>query len=346
MIIKKNIAFLFSLIITVIHAQDVHFSQFYESPLLLNPSFAGSSNADFRAVLNYRDQWRSVINPYKTGSLALDGKIPSGQSKKSNFIGLGLSVFNDRVGVLRLNTNLLHFHLSYILTISKNNRIAVGINTGFFQMNINPNGLRWDKQYNGKYYDPGLPTGENFLYQNIIRFDIGTGLSFHHQNKPKGINYQAGISMGHINRPLNSFTGSKSNYHFKYALFNYFNYRPENNSIMWVFSSLFTQQGSHREFIVGGNLKYFLSEQSRENVILNTFAFYSSSIQIGIYHRIKDAIIFNFAYEHKRNYQIGLSYDFNISKLISASRFRGGLEVTFLCKIFKKNTFISEQHDF
>ena len=46
--------------------QGIHFSQWYETPLLLNPANAGSYFGDYRANVNYRNQWATVGNSYKT----------------------------------------------------------------------------------------------------------------------------------------------------------------------------------------------------------------------------------------------------------------------------------------
>ena len=62
------------------NAQDVHFSQFFEAPLLRNPSLAGLFNGDIRVQGVYRDQWNSITNAYRTGSLNAEYKMSVGQS--------------------------------------------------------------------------------------------------------------------------------------------------------------------------------------------------------------------------------------------------------------------------
>ena len=52
-----------------LQAQDIHFSQFFEAPLLRNPSLAGIFTGDIRVQMVYRDQWISFTNAYKSGSL-------------------------------------------------------------------------------------------------------------------------------------------------------------------------------------------------------------------------------------------------------------------------------------
>ncbi|NDC40993.1 MAG: type IX secretion system membrane protein PorP/SprF, partial [Chitinophagia bacterium] len=54
-------------------AQDVHFSQYFTSPLTLNPGLTGLVPDDIRAAANYRTQWSSVsTNPYMTGTISVD----------------------------------------------------------------------------------------------------------------------------------------------------------------------------------------------------------------------------------------------------------------------------------
>ena len=55
-------------LLTAVRAQDIHFSQFFEAPLLRNPSLAGIFTGDIRVQAVFRDQWTSVTNAYKTGS--------------------------------------------------------------------------------------------------------------------------------------------------------------------------------------------------------------------------------------------------------------------------------------
>ena len=49
-----------------LQAQDIHFSQYFSTPLTINPSYTGSFVGDYRAGLNYRQQWGSVTVPYKS----------------------------------------------------------------------------------------------------------------------------------------------------------------------------------------------------------------------------------------------------------------------------------------
>jgi len=66
LLITYNIAF-----VTCISAQDLHFSQFFNSPLTTNPANTGFiPDADYRIGASYRDQYSSIMTvPYKTISI-------------------------------------------------------------------------------------------------------------------------------------------------------------------------------------------------------------------------------------------------------------------------------------
>src|SRR5829696_10348750 len=83
---------------TVSFAQDLHFSQFFEAPLLRNPSLAGIFTGDIRVQAVYRDQWNTVTNAYKTGSLNGEYKMPIG--KANDFVTAGLQILYDRAGTV------------------------------------------------------------------------------------------------------------------------------------------------------------------------------------------------------------------------------------------------------
>ena len=67
---------LFCFVNEVVFAQDIHFSQFANSPLNLNPAQTGLFNGDYRIMANQRSQWSAVPIPYSTFSLGADMRNP------------------------------------------------------------------------------------------------------------------------------------------------------------------------------------------------------------------------------------------------------------------------------
>src|SRR5882724_10747822 len=111
---------------TVTKAQDIHFSQFFETPLLRNPALAGIFTGDFRLQMVYRDQWRSVTDGYKTGSLNGEFKLPVG--KANDFVTVGGQFLFDRAGTAALTQisalPVLNYHKS--LSNEQNRYLSLG----------------------------------------------------------------------------------------------------------------------------------------------------------------------------------------------------------------------------
>src|SRR5213082_2142319 len=81
------------------NAQDLHFSQYFNSPLLVNPANTGfAPDVDWRAGINYRNQWASITpNPYKT--MYAWGDIQLFNNRFENgWVGVGAGLLRDAAG--------------------------------------------------------------------------------------------------------------------------------------------------------------------------------------------------------------------------------------------------------
>ncbi len=120
-------------IAVTITAQDIHFSQFYETPLYRNPALAGIVNGDIRVQALYRTQWNSIAHAYKTGSLNAEYKMPVG--KNDDYLTLGMELFYDRAGTTEFTSThvmpALNFHKS--ISTDRNMYLSAGFMAGFVQ---------------------------------------------------------------------------------------------------------------------------------------------------------------------------------------------------------------------
>lgn len=312
-------------------SQDIHFSQFHESPLLLNPAAAGGSPSAFRFVINYKNQWKSVINPYKTMAIAFDSHIYTNSRKKGNYIGYGFTMFNDKAGLSKLTTNQVNLDLAYHLLLSRESSLSAGVKAGFFQRILNTNDLKWDAQYDGKNYDASLPTGERSAFQSFMKFDLAAGLDYYYYSRASHTRFELGASMAHITKPKISFYASDPSLNFKYIGHLHAEIKA-GEAAFFIPAAMYALQGKHQEIIFGSNFKFVLGQETREKVILNTFTLFSSAVEFGAYYRVKDALIFTAAMDYMHNMTFGVSYDVNVSKLNVASRRRGGLEFSFILR--------------
>jgi type IX secretion system PorP/SprF family membrane protein len=301
-----------------IKAQDIHFSQFFEAPLLRNPSLAGIFEGDIRVQGVYRDQWNSVTNAYRTGSFNAEYKMPIG--KGDDFFTTGLQVLYDKAGTVGLTTTHLLPAINYHKSLSgdKTMYLSMGFMGGLVSKSIDYSKMTTNEQYNGGF-DPNLPTGEYFPNANLNYFDGSFGVSFNTTFGQEQANTMfIGAAYHHFNRPKNSFyrdskIGLNPKYVFSAGLrfhisdYDYFTLQAD-QSIQGPFSET-----------IGGALYSFKLGPDPE---VPDF-----TLHAGAFLRWKDALIPVIKVD-KHPVSVALSYDVNVSQLKTASQSRGGLELS------------------
>ena len=113
---RKSFFLLFSLLLFIsfcAKAQDPHFSQFFASPLTLNPAFTGKFDGSWRLAANHRDQWPSIPKAYVTTSASIDLPILSKSIPEGDVFGLGISALYDASANNSLKLNYGSLSLSY-----------------------------------------------------------------------------------------------------------------------------------------------------------------------------------------------------------------------------------------
>jgi type IX secretion system PorP/SprF family membrane protein len=201
---KKLYHIIFSLLTlgcnALVSGQDIHFSQFFEAPLLRNPSLAGIFTGDIRIQTVYRDQWNSMTDAFKTFSLNGEYKMPVG--KGSDFLTTGLQILHDRAGTVSwVSTHVLpalNFHKS--LSNDKNRYLSLGFMGGFVQRSFDRSKMTTNSQYDG------MGDGEIFLKPLYSYMDVSVGMSYNSQiGENPNNNFFVGAAYHHLNKPKNSF---------------------------------------------------------------------------------------------------------------------------------------------
>jgi type IX secretion system PorP/SprF family membrane protein len=312
--------------------QDAQFSQFDNSPLSINPAFAGAFNGDIRLLANYRNQW-SVSAPYNTFAFSCDMGIMK-RKGKTGYLGAGISFLSDKAGSSALGLNQANLLVAYHEYISDHNTISAGIIGGFAQRSIDFSKLEWNSQYNTSTnnFDPTLPSYETNYSQNKSYPDFGTGLQWAYTKGERNeitndeLNLNAGIAVFHVNKPNVSFYSSaKDNLPRKLELYGNSLIGFQNSKYALTASFLYSQQGAANDVILGGLLRIKLQQESRHTGFIkgNTLAF-------GGYYHIGEAIIPEVQLEIA-DYALGMSYDINSSGIRYASSYLGAFEISLSC---------------
>jgi type IX secretion system PorP/SprF family membrane protein len=100
---------LFTSIVSVSLAQDPNFSQFFASPLTLNPALTGKFDGVFRVAGNYRNQWPSINNAFVTKTASADFHLLKDYLPEIDRWGVGILFMNDQNGNGALTTNQFSF---------------------------------------------------------------------------------------------------------------------------------------------------------------------------------------------------------------------------------------------
>ena len=313
------------------YSQDIHFSQFFEAPLLRNPSLAGIFTGDYRVQAVYRDQWNSVTDAYKTGSLNGEYKKPIG--KADDFITLGLQLFYDRAGTVGwTNTQVmpaLNYHKS--LSTERNMYVSLGFMGGWVQQYFDRSRMTTNSQYDG------MGDGETFNETKYTYLDGSVGMSFNTNiSDDPNDNLFVGVAYHHFNRPKNSFYRNAAielnpkwvaSAGIKFGLTDY--------SYLTIQAD-HSRQGNFNETIGGAlyGLKLGNDVDNPDYVIHG-----------GLFTRLNDALIPVVKIDYKP-FSIAFSYDVNISKLKTSSYGRGGFElsVSFLGFLDRESSTINALH--
>jgi type IX secretion system PorP/SprF family membrane protein len=310
----KLIAALCTLLCTMVSAsaQDIHFSQFFNAPLLRNPSLAGIFTGDVRIQGVYRDQWNSVTNAYHTGSF--DGEFKKPIGKSDDFITFGGQLMYDKAGTLGWASTYIMPALNYHKSLSNthNSYLSLGFMGGLVQNNIDRSKMTTNTQYNGG------GDGEPNLQPNYTYLDGSVGMSYNASlNDNPENNFFIGAAYHHFNRPKNSFFRDPSvSLQAKWVYSFGIRFAVSDYAYMTVMAD-HSRQGSYSETIGGGMYGLKLGEDLDHPDYV---------IHFGTFLRWNDAIIPVIKLDYNP-FALTLSYDANISKLKPSSYGRGGFEI-------------------
>jgi type IX secretion system PorP/SprF family membrane protein len=307
------------------NAQDIHFSQFDETPVQLNPSNVGVHH-EIQAIANYKNQWQSIASPFKTFAMSFDARL---LKRKKNHIGLGFDFFNDRAGDANVTSNQFNVSLSGIVPLSRKSLFSGGLMCGYASHTINTSALTWGNQYNGMQYQSNIASGEPAAVGSFGYVDLGAGINYSYgtdemyisANNARKINL--GVSVFHPHQPVYSFYGDASQRLYTKFVFNgNAAIGLKNTNLVLKPSYIVFLQGPTKEITPGMMFQYILQESSKYTGNKKPAAF-----SIGGYYRVRDALIAVVKFEYA-NYEVGFSYDINLSQLRTVSSTRGGFEIS------------------
>ena len=309
-------------------AQDIHFSQIFETPLLRNPSLAGLFNGDVRMQSVYRTQWNTVTVPYQTTSLSGEFKRKIGSA--DDFITLGGQILYDKAGTIALTSTYVLPAINYQKSLSadRNMYLSLGFMGGLVQRRFDRSKMTTNNQFDGTGYNGSSNDGETLPSTSYAYFDGTVGMS---------LNTQIGDNPNNI-----LFLGTAFHHFNKTKKVSFYNATSQEMTPKWVVSTGvrmsmtdlsyftlqadFTTQGPNKEIVGGALYSWKLDESENPKYVFHA----------GAYLRWKDAII-PVAKIECRPFAIAASYDANISQLKQGSNGQGGFEISLTYQKFSNH---------
>ncbi len=299
-------------------AQDLHFSQYFNTPLLINPANTGfNPDYDYRLGINYRNQWASVGNPYKTMSAWGDVKLFRDRFE-SGWMGIGGSLMKDVAGSGNLSATHATATIAYHQMLGYNSLLSGGFGLAYVNKRVDATKLTFDDQWNGKFFDVTIPSNEPFANTSVSYLDLQMGLNYAYFASDN-FYFNAGVSIMHINRPRESFfdpTVSNASIDRRYTGFINASIKLQD---LWIVNPnvYVSKMGTAWETVLGFNANRNLSGDGEKQMI------------IGLYYRHNDAIIPMLGYE-VNDLKIIASYDATISSLRNLNGGRGAYEISLV----------------
>jgi type IX secretion system PorP/SprF family membrane protein len=299
-------------------AQDLHFSQFMHNPLLTNPANTGfNPDFDYRVGGSYRNQWWGLPVPFKTSSIWGDVQIRR-DNIPNGWLGLGGVLLNDVAGDGGLRSTKMYGSIAYHQELGESHLLSAGFNVGYATKSVDFQQFKWENQWNGKFFDSNVPSGEAFAFSQIGYVDLQLGLNYAFFPSDD-LYFNAGVSAMHLNNPRESFFSeevSNNKVPTRYNVFANLTYKVNDQ---WIVSpNIYYSNQAGASELVGGMMAHYNLSGGGETQVLG-----------GGYFRPGDAGIAVVGLEWNAT-RLTFSYDATVSSVRNFNNGNGAIEFSLI----------------
>lgn len=305
-------------------AQDLHFSQYFNSPLTTNPANTGFlPDADYRLGVHYRNQWSAILSqPYRTYSAFGDFQLLRDRLD-NGWVGLGGLLLGDVAGSGSLTSTKIYLSAAYHQMLGNSSLLSAGFNMGWASKRINASKLTFPDQFDGTFFDATRPTAVTLSNTGVDYPDLQAGINYAYFPRTD-IYVNAGYSIHHVNRPRESFFSDKlTDDRIPMRHIGFVNALLKTGPGLILNPGLFfTTQAGAVNGVAGINALIDLSGSGERQLIAGAYYRYNEAVIPMAGFQIRD-ILFSF------------SYDATMSSLREFNNMNGALELS----IIKKGTY-------
>ncbi len=310
------------------YSQDVHYSQYFNSPFNLNPGLTGVFDGNIRLHGNYKFQWGRPDANYRSLDVGADVKFVKScridiNDRDKNYFSLGGIINTDRAGDLDLTATGFNLLGSYSLGIGNNVLLTPGISVGYINRGFDFAEAFWPETGQGST-DPGIDN------DNLNYFDLSGGVNLRYQKSSRKV-LDLGASLYHWLSPSQKFSSSTSydsDLAQKLNLYGMLNWKLASR-LDGIINGLYSSQNPYQEIVVNGQVKLFLDSG------LSKALFLGAGVRIADTGDSNIDAWYPMIALQLNNFYASFSYDVNISAFDWATSGRGGPEVALryiICK--------------
>lgn len=296
-------------------AQDLHFSQFFNSPLSTNPANTGFiPDGNYRIGINYRNQWASIPVPYKTMSAFGDFQLFR-ERLTYGWVGVGGMLLRDVAGTGNLKSTKAYGSIAYHQLLGQSSLLSAGFNVGYADKRVDLNKLTFGTQWNGKFLDSQAFSGEPITQASVGYFDMQVGMNYAYFPTEE-IYINGGFSVHHVNEPRETFYSGNNVIARRYIGFLNASLKVSDNVILNP-GAYYARQTSASETMVGAYAAYNLADHGAKQLFG------------GAYYRFNDAFAFLVGYQ-MNNFRLMFNYDVTSSALAVSNSRQGAYELSLM----------------
>ena len=290
--------------------QDAMYTQYMFNTLAINPAYAGSRNV-LSATALYRSQWVGVEGAPETQTISFDSPL------KNKKVGLGMQVFNDRIGITKTTGAFASYAFRILMD---KGTLSFGLQAGIshYRADFTSVALRSDGNNNDYAFSQNvsklIPNFGAGMFYNTDKFYIGASVPQMLNNKL--INDSVSVSNSLISKQ----------YIHAFLLAGY----------VFELDPMLKLRPSFLLKAVGG---------APLQADINANLWFRDAFSVGISYRTKADISFLFELQATDQIRIGYAYDRSLTKLVQFNS--GSHEIMLRYEFgFSKNNFTSPRRYF
>jgi len=304
---KTIISFILCFITLKGMAQDPKFSQYFASPLTLNPAYTGFFDGDYRIALNTRQQWGNLGDPYNTYSISGDLKLNADENFSNSIFSIGLSGLFDESFNKALKSQYISASFSYYQYLDVEHKFKFGLapQLSYVSKFLDYNKLTFASQFNGNGFDTSMPNFLDLRNDKTSYFDLNLGANF--SATFDRVSFALGYAQYHLTKPSESLLNNSNeivpfrktvNFGMLYLL---------NDFVDLNFTGIYNQQKNNKDTLFGTVIGFKPNDETR------------IKLNFGLWYKFNESSYYPYLGVSLGNVTAGMNYTVYGNKLLSAT---------------------------